>query len=71
MKFKIEYEEEVKRINTVTIEVESEEEGEEIADHLAVMRFQHADDIKYEIGKLGKKITDTCEGAEDCHYEII
>ena len=34
MKYEIEYEETIKRINSVTIEVEDEDGGEDIADEL-------------------------------------
>ncbi len=73
MKYKIEYEEIVKRINNVTIEVDDEEEGEEIADELAegARDFYHPDDIFYALDDMGVKVLETCEGAEDCKYEIL
>lgn len=72
MEYVIEYEEVVKRINSVTIEVEDEDEGEEIADELydKARDFYHPDDIFYALDDMGVKVLETCEGAEDCTYEI-
>ena len=72
MKYTIEYEEIVKRINEVTIDVDDEDEGEEIADELAekARDFDHPDDIFDALDDMGVKVLETCEGAEDCEYEI-
>ena len=72
MKYEIEYEETIKRINSVTIEVEDEDEGEDIADELydKARYFNHPDDIFVALNDMGVKVIETCEGAEDCEYEI-
>lgn len=72
MKYEIEYEETIKRINSVTIEVEDENKGEEIADELydKTRDFNHPDDIFEALNDMGVKVIETCEGAEDCEYEI-
>lgn len=72
MKYEIEYEETIKRINSVTIEVEDEGEGEDIADELydKARDFNHPDDIFVALNNMGVKVVETCEGAEECEYEI-
>lgn len=72
MKYEIEYEETIKRINSVTIEVEDDDEGEDIADELynKARDFNHPDDIFVALNNMGVKVVETCEGAEDCEYEI-
>lgn len=72
MKYEIEYEETIKRINSVTIEVEDEDEGEDIAAELycEARGFNHPDDIFVALDNMGVKVVETCEGAEDCEYEI-
>lgn len=72
MKYEIEYEETIKRINSVTIEVNDEDEGEDIADKLyeKARDFNHSDDIFAALNDMGVKVVETCEGAEDCEYEI-
>lgn len=72
MKYEIEYEETIKRINSVTIEVEDEDEGEDIADELydRAIDFNHPGDIFAALSDMGVKVVETCEGAEDCEYEI-
>lgn len=72
MKYEIEYTETVKRCNTIAIEVESEEQGEEIADELyeKARNYNHPDDIFCDLSEMGVKILERCEGAEDCEYEI-
>lgn len=73
MKYTIEYVETVKKVNSVTIEVEDEDEGEEIADTLydKARNFYHPDDIFAELDDMGVKVIETCEGSEDCEYEIV
>lgn len=72
MKYVIEYEEKVKRINSITIEVSDENQGAEIANKLYEEQenFDHPDCIFEELHSMGVKILETCEGAEDCEYEI-
>lgn len=72
MKYEIEYEEIVRRINSVTIEVEDEDEGDEIAEELydKARSFYHPDDIFAALDDMGIEVVETCEGAEDCTYEI-
>ena len=72
MKYEIEYEETIRRINSVTIEVEDEDEGEDIADELydKARDFNHPDDIFVSLSDMGVKVVETCEGAEECEYEI-
>lgn len=72
MKYTIEYEETIRRINSVTIEVDNENYGEEIADKLydKSANFYHPDCIFEELHDMGIKIIETCEGAETCEYEI-
>ena len=72
MKYEIEYEETIKRINSVTIEVEDKDEGEDVTDELydKARYFNHPDDIFVALNDMGVKVIETCEGAEDCEYEI-
>ena len=72
MKFTIDYEERVSRVNSVTIEVENEEEGESIADRLCDVAYYwvHPDDIFSALGEMGKKVVERCDGAETAEYEI-
>ena len=72
MKYTIKYEETVRRINSVTIEVDNENDGEEIADELydKAEEFDHPDCIFEELHDMGIKIIETCEGAGICEYEI-
>ena len=72
MKYEIEYTETIKKCNTVTIEVESEEQGEEIADELyeQARNYNHPDDIFYDLRGMGVEVLERCEGAEECEYEI-
>lgn len=72
MKYVIEYKETIKRINSVTIEVEDEDAGEDIADKLyeKAKDFTHPDDIFAEINDIGVKVIESCKGAESCEYEI-
>ena len=72
MKYEIEYEETIKRINSVTIEVKDKDEGEDVADELydKARNFNHPDDIFVVLNNMGVKVVETCEGDEDCEYEI-
>ena len=73
MKYTIEYEETIKRTNSITIEVEDTDEGEDIANELydLARRFDHPDDIFYAVSNMGYEVLDTCEGAEYCTYEVL
>ena len=72
MKYQIEYEETIKRTNSVTIEVEDEDEGEDIADELydKARDFFHPDDIFAALNDMGVKVVEICKCAEECEYEI-
>jgi hypothetical protein len=72
VEYVIQYVETIKRTNSVTIEVENENRGEEIADELFNKQgnFDHPDDILYEINKMGVKIIETGRGYDLCEYEI-
>lgn len=72
MKFTIDYEERITRINSITIEVENEEEGVDIGESLYGMAddWNHPDDIFAALGEMGKKVVERCEGAESAEYEI-
>lgn len=73
MKYEIEYSEVVERINSITIEVEDEDEGYEIADILAERsgEFIHPDDIFAVLGEMDVKVIARCDGAEQVTYEIL
>lgn len=73
MKYVIEVEEVIKRINSYTIEVEDEEEAEELLDNIEndINRAFHPDDVYYAIRDAGYEIVEYCEGAEDCEYELL
>ena len=73
MKYIIDYEEVIQKINSVTIEVEDEFEGDEIADKLEdnARNFKHPDDIFDALRDMGVEVIETCEGAEDCEYDIL
>jgi len=72
MKYIIEYEETIRRINSVTIDVEDEKQGEKIADELSnkAKHYNHPDYILEDLWNMGIKVIEFCEGAEDCKYEI-
>lgn len=72
MKYEIKYTETIEKLNTVSIEVESEERGEEIAEELyeKARHYNHPDDIFCDLNDMGVKVIEKCEGAEDCEYEI-
>lgn len=73
MKYVIEVEEVIKRVNSYTIEVEDEEEAEELLDNIEndINNAFHPDDVSYAICNAGYKIIEYCEGAEDCEYELL
>lgn len=72
MNYIIEYEEVVKRINSITIEVEDKEAGEEIADELDEIAsdFNCPDDIFDALRDMSAKIVKTYKGTKSCQYEI-
>lgn len=72
MKYVIEYEEVIKKINSVTIEVKDEDEGNEIANELynKARSFYHPDDIFCALDDMKVEVLEISEGAEDCTYEI-
>lgn len=73
MKYKIEYSEVIERVNSITIEVEDEDDGYEIADILAERSgdFYHPDDILAVLDEMEVKVTGSCRGAEQVTYEIL
>ena len=73
MRYMIEVEEKITRINSYTIEVESEEEAEEFLDGIEwdINRADHPQDIIEIITNGGYEIIEYCEGAEDCEYELL
>lgn len=73
MKYEIEYSEVVERINSITIEVEDEDEGYEIADILAErsVDFYHPDDIFEALNEMDVKVAESSRGAEQVTYEIL
>lgn len=72
MKYEIEYEEIIRRMNSVIIKVDNEDEGDEIADELyrRSHEFDNPDCIFDVINDLGVEVIETCEGDEECKYEI-
>jgi len=72
MKYTIEYEEIVRRINSIIIDVDNEEEGEKVADVLydKASEYDHPDCIFDDLKDMGIQVIETCEGTEECEYEI-
>lgn len=72
MEFKIEYEERINRVNNVTVDVKSEDEGELLTEKLyeAASNWDHPDCIFEALGEMGVPIIDKCIGTEDVEYEI-
>jgi hypothetical protein len=72
MKYQIEYEEKITKINTITIKVDNEEDGNDIIDQLydKAEGYDHPDCIFEDLDDMGVEIIDICEGAETCEYEI-
>ena len=73
MRFEVEIKEIVEKVNTYVIEVESEEEGENIAISLEddVEDARHPDHITDAFRKAGTKVIEMVEGAEDVEYELF
>ena len=72
MKYEIEVKETISRINTYTVEVSSEEEGESLLNVIEedIEGAIHPDDITYAIDNAGYEIIEFCEGSEDVEYEL-
>ena len=73
MRYIIEVEETIRRINTYTINVDDEDEAEDLLDRIEsrINRSEHPDEIAEIINNAGYKVIDYCEGAEDCEYELL
>ena len=73
MRYVIEVEETVRRINTYTIEVDNENEAEELLDNIGddINCSEHPDDVYGIIYNSGYEILEYCEGAEYCEYELV
>ena len=73
MKYVINVEEIVRRINAYTIVVDDEDEAEELLDNIedSINNASHPDDIVEIIQRAGYNVIEYCEGAEDCEYELI
>ena len=72
MQYEIRVEETVTRLNSYTVEVESEEEGDTLINCIAddVEDANHPDDIPCIIEEAGYEITKIAKGAEEESYEI-
>lgn len=72
MEYVIEYEETIRKTNSVAIEVGCMDEAEEIATKLAEKAggFRHPDDILCALSAMGVDVLGVCKGVEDCEYEI-
>ena len=73
MEYKIEYEETVKRVKEITIEVNNEEEGKEIADTLwdESDMYEKPKDIEVTLGMMGVKILEKNEKLERYKCEVL
>ena len=73
MKYMIEVEETIKRINSYTIEVDNEEEAEELLNDIEskINRSSCSDDIEEIIEDAGYEVVEYCEGAEDYECELL
>ena len=73
MKYVIEVEEEIRKINIYTIEVNNENEAEEFLDSIEcyINRCSHPDDVPEIIRQSGYEVLEYCEGAENCNYELL
>lgn len=70
-KITVEYEEIIRRNNTIAIEVEDDFDEDIMFDELEyeIRKFDHPDDIIYKAREFGK-IVKLQEGAESCEYEL-
>ena len=73
MIYKIYYEETIKRTNSVTVETDNEEQGEMITNKLNenASNYDHPDCIFEDLRSMNVDVIQTCDGAEECEYEII
>ena len=73
MKYRIEVEETIKRINGYVIEVNNEEEAEELLSDIEsrINRSSCSDDIEEIIEDAGYEVIEYYEGAEDYEYELL
>lgn len=73
MKYMIEVEETIKRINSYTIEVNNEEEAEELLSDIEsrINRSSCSDDIEEIIEDAGYEVIAYCEGTEDYECELL
>ena len=73
MKYRIEVEEIIKRINGYVIEVNNEEEAEELLSDIErkINRSSCSDDIEEIIEDAGYEVVEYYEGAEDYECELL
>lgn len=73
MKYRIEVEEIIKRINGYVIEVNNEEEAEELLSDIEsrINRSSCSDDIEEIIEAAGYEVIEYYEGAEDYECELL
>lgn len=73
MKYKIEIEETITRVNTYTVEAESEEELEQIVYAIedAINSAKDRYDVLSAIQETGDGIIEFCEGEEKTEYELL
>jgi hypothetical protein len=73
MKYRIEVEEIIKRINGYVIEVNNEEEAEELLSDIEsrINRSSCSDDIEGIIEDAGYEVIEYYEGAEDYECELL
>jgi hypothetical protein len=73
MKYRIEVEEIIKRINGYVIEVNNEEEAEELLSDIEsrINRSSCSDDIEEIIEDAGYEVIEYYEGAEDYECELL
>lgn len=73
MKYRIEVEETIKRINGYVIEVNNEEEAEELLSDIEsrINRSSCSDDIEEIIEDAGYEVIEYYEGAEDYECELL
>lgn len=73
MKYRIEVEETIKRINGYVIEVNNEEEAEELLSDIEsrINRSSCSDDIEEIIEDAGYEVIEYYEGAEDYKCELL
>jgi len=72
MEFEINVIERITRVNTFTVEVENEDEGEALLNWIEddINDAEHPDDVIAAIRSQGYTIIEQIEGAEDVEYEL-